>query len=84
MKLLDYFCQDPIYVLENNIPIDTEYYLTNQLSNPLLRIFEPILGEKKASTDLLRESQKNVKPLEPRNSYKKFSLSFVYDPLATD
>jgi DNA polymerase elongation subunit (family B) len=41
--------EDPLYVLENNIPIDTKYYLENQLSNPLMRIFEPILGEKAAS-----------------------------------
>ncbi|KAJ3332402.1 DNA-directed DNA polymerase delta [Blyttiomyces sp. JEL0837] len=41
--------EDPIYVLENNLPIDTKYYLENQLSNPLMRIFEPILGEKSAS-----------------------------------
>lgn len=33
-------------MLENNIPIDTKYYLENQLSNPLMRIFEPILGER--------------------------------------
>lgn len=45
--------QDPIYVLENNIPIDTQYYLENQLSKPLLRIFEPILGEKRAESVLL-------------------------------
>ncbi len=45
--------EDPIYVLENNIPIDAQYYLTNMLSKPLLRIFEPILGEKAEST-LLR------------------------------
>ncbi|TPX67220.1 DNA-directed DNA polymerase [Spizellomyces sp. 'palustris'] len=38
--------EDPIYVLENNIPIDTKYYLENQLSKPLLRIFEPIMGSK--------------------------------------
>ena len=30
-------------MLENNIPIDTQYYLENQLSKPLLRIFEPLL-----------------------------------------
>ena len=45
--------KDPIYVLENSIPIDTQYYLENQLSKPLLRIFEPILGEKKAESILL-------------------------------
>ncbi|KAF7721640.1 DNA-directed DNA polymerase delta [Apophysomyces ossiformis] len=44
--------EDPLYVLENNIPIDTKYYLENQLSKPLLRIFEPILGNK---ADLLRK-----------------------------
>ena len=41
--------EDPIYVLENNVPIDTEYYLENQLSKPLMRIFEPILGDKAQS-----------------------------------
>nr|BAO20824.1 DNA polymerase delta catalytic subunit [Thereuonema tuberculata] len=41
--------EDPIYVLENNIPIDTEYYLENQLSKPLLRIFNPVLKEKAES-----------------------------------
>ena len=39
--------EDPIYVLEHNLPIDTKYYLENQLSKPLSRIFEPILGAKK-------------------------------------
>ncbi|PSR90586.1 hypothetical protein PHLCEN_2v4879 [Hermanssonia centrifuga] len=41
--------EDPIYALENNMPIDTKYYLENQLSNPLMRIFEPIMGEKASS-----------------------------------
>ena len=48
-------CQDPIYVLENSVPIDCQYYLENQLSKPLLRIFEPILGENKAESILLSE-----------------------------
>ena len=39
--------EDPIYVLENNLPIDTQYYLENQLSKPLMRIFEPILENSK-------------------------------------
>ena len=47
--------EDPIYVLENNIPIDAAYYLSNMLSKPLLRIFEPILGEKAESTLLKGE-----------------------------
>ena len=35
--------EDPIYVLENNLPIDSKWYLSNQLSKPLTRIFEPII-----------------------------------------
>jgi len=46
--------EDPIYVLENNIPIDAQHYLTNQLSKPLLRLFEPILGDGKAESVLLK------------------------------
>jgi hypothetical protein len=41
--------EDPIFVLEHNLPIDTKYYLENQLSGPLTRLFEPILGEKTQS-----------------------------------
>ena len=42
-------------MLEHSIPIDTTYYLENQLAKPLLRIFEPILGDSKAKTELLSE-----------------------------
>lgn len=40
--------EDPIYVLEHGLPIDTHYYLDNQLTEPLKRIFEPILGSAKS------------------------------------
>ncbi|CAI4231555.1 unnamed protein product [Auanema sp. JU1783] len=38
--------EDPTFVLQNNIPIDTKHYLTNQLAKPLARIFDPILGDR--------------------------------------
>jgi DNA polymerase delta subunit 1 len=37
--------EDPLYVLENDIPLDYQYYLENQLEKPLTRIFEPIMGD---------------------------------------
>lgn len=49
--------EDPLHVLENNLPIDTRHYLENQLSKPLLRIFEPIMGDKANS---LRESARTA------------------------
>lgn len=53
--------EDPIYVLENNVPIDTTYYLENQLTNPLMRIFEPILGEDKAKSVLFKGKHTRTK-----------------------
>lgn len=47
--------EDPMYVLEHNVPIDTRYYLENQLSKPLLRIFEPIMGS--SAESVLRKCQ---------------------------
>ncbi|KAL8934824.1 MAG: hypothetical protein Q9211_005029 [Gyalolechia sp. 1 TL-2023] len=57
--------EDPIYVLENNLPIDTKYYLDNQLAKPLGRIFEPILGEKKAGQLLTGEHTRSVSVAAP-------------------
>lgn len=37
--------EDPIYVLDNNLPIDHNYYLEKQLKGPLTRIFEPIMKD---------------------------------------
>ncbi|KAH7042087.1 DNA polymerase delta catalytic subunit [Macrophomina phaseolina] len=57
--------EDPIYVLENNLPIDTKYYLDNQLAKPLGRIFEPILGEKKAAQLLTGEHTRSISVAAP-------------------
>lgn len=54
--------EDPIYVLENNIPIDSKYYLENQLSKPLVRIFQPILGDN-AESILLRGEHTRTKTM---------------------
>lgn len=34
--------EDPLYVLENDVPIDSDYYI-DQLISPLVRIFTPIM-----------------------------------------
>lgn len=35
--------EDPVYVLENNLPIDKEYYIEQQLFKPVQRLFEPVM-----------------------------------------
>ncbi|KZF26553.1 hypothetical protein L228DRAFT_216732 [Xylona heveae TC161] len=57
--------EDPMFVLENNLPIDTKYYLDNQLAKPLGRIFEPILGEKKAGQLLTGEHTRSISVAAP-------------------
>ncbi|KAK9459194.1 DNA polymerase family B-domain-containing protein [Lipomyces oligophaga] len=52
--------EDPLFVLENNLPIDTKYYLENQLANPLQRIFEPILGARAAQQLLTGEHTRAI------------------------
>ncbi|KAG4435818.1 DNA-directed DNA polymerase delta [Cadophora sp. M221] len=57
--------EDPIFVLENNLPIDTKYYLDNQLAKPLGRIFEPILGETKANSLLAGDHTRAISVAAP-------------------
>uniref|UniRef100_A0A914HJ83 DNA polymerase n=1 Tax=Globodera rostochiensis TaxID=31243 RepID=A0A914HJ83_GLORO len=37
--------EDPTFVLQNNIPIDFDYYLEHQLVKPLARILDPVMGD---------------------------------------
>ncbi|KAL3808513.1 hypothetical protein ACHAXA_008334 [Cyclostephanos tholiformis] len=55
--------EDPIYVLENNIPIDSNWYLSNQLSKPLTRIFEPIIDNVEKSLLQGDHTRKIIKPI---------------------
>ncbi|KAF8243268.1 DNA polymerase delta catalytic subunit [Wilcoxina mikolae CBS 423.85] len=57
--------EDPIYVLEHSVPIDTKYYLDNQLAKPLGRIFEPIIGERKAQQLLTGDHTRTISVTAP-------------------
>ncbi|KAK5778732.1 DNA-directed DNA polymerase delta POL3 PWA37_000649 [Arxiozyma heterogenica] len=50
--------EDPLYVLEHNLQVDSKYYLTNQLQNPIISIIAPIIGEKKANAMFIVKSIK--------------------------
>ena len=38
--------EDPIFALEHNLPIDFQHYVDHHLSQPIVRIFEPILKQR--------------------------------------
>ena len=52
--------EDPLYVLEKEIPLDTTYYLDNQLKKPLLRIFAPILSQEGESEEKSKTRANNM------------------------
>ena len=58
--------EDPLYVLENSLPIDVKYYLDQQLTKPLERIFIPILGETKTKELLTGSHTRTIKVAAPK------------------
>ncbi|XP_072778969.1 DNA polymerase delta catalytic subunit-like [Taeniopygia guttata] len=68
--------EDPVFALEQNLPIDTRYYLEQQLSRPLLRIFEPILGEGRAQAVLLQGEHTRCKTLEFGMDFGRSGMDF--------
>mmetsp|Transcript_68037 Transcript_68037/g.76173 ORF Transcript_68037/g.76173 Transcript_68037/m.76173 type:complete len:1199 (+) Transcript_68037:49-3645(+) len=63
--------EDPIYVLENSLAIDCKWYLSNQLSKPLTRIFEPIIDDVENS---LLQGEHTRKIFIPTPAARKGSL----------
>ena len=55
--------ENPDFVLKNGLQIDYEYYLLNQIKNPLLRVFDPILGTNTAEKKLLRGDHMIIKKI---------------------
>ena len=56
--------EDPKYVIENNIPIDTLYYLDHQLRSPLETIFDIIIGPAECKKMFERQSLIEAKKRE--------------------
>lgn len=56
--------EDPEFVVQNNLPIDTLYYLEHQLKNPLKTIFDILLGESECEKMFQRESMIEAKKKE--------------------
>jgi DNA polymerase delta subunit 1 len=80
--------EDPLYVLQNDIPIDLNYYINNQLQKPLLRLFHPILGDE-TETILFGHPNKRRKKTDRTLSHNTACLickqlvkySNTYDPV---
>ena len=51
--------EDPLFVLDNNIELDLQYYLEHQLKKPLIAIFAPILKNPLSLISLLFQYSKH-------------------------
>jgi len=56
--------EDPTWVMANNLPIDTLYYLEHQLKNPLKTIFDILLGPDRCEKLFQRKSLMDAKSRE--------------------
>ena len=56
--------EDPLFALNNNLVLDSTYYVENQLAKPLLRIFEPI-SPQKAKTLLNGDHMRKITLVTP-------------------
>ena len=65
--------EDPIFVLEHGIPIDSQHYLEHHLKLPLTRLFEPLM---KNSNELLSGQQHLTDPFS-RNAHSKLCIEAV-------
>lgn len=45
--------EEPLYALEQDLPVDADYYLENQLKQPLLRVFEHAFGSQQKADQAL-------------------------------
>jgi DNA polymerase delta subunit 1 len=65
--------EDPIRVLEENLPIDYDYYIQKQLRNPLLRLFEHIIPDASRHLfSMLNSTSYNKPKLNPNSAMGKF------------
>lgn len=46
--------EDPTYVREHNVPVDLNYYFTNMIEKPMIRLLEQVIGMQQTRTLLSR------------------------------
>eukprot|EP01064_Diplonema_japonicum_P016355 TRINITY_DN24368_c0_g1_i1.p1 TRINITY_DN24368_c0_g1~~TRINITY_DN24368_c0_g1_i1.p1 ORF type:complete len:1051 (+),score=234.92 TRINITY_DN24368_c0_g1_i1:38-3190(+) len=65
--------EDPLYVLEKNLPIDAQYYLQHQLKLPLLRLFEGVIPHPEATLLQGAHTRKMANPTPTNSMLMKFA-----------
>lgn len=66
--------EDPLYVLENSLSIDAQWYIDHQLHQPLMRIFGPIMPNAESRLFAGDHTRKLVAPTAMSGAMAKFAV----------
>ena len=66
--------EDPKYVLENDVPIDFNYYLENQMKKPLLRLFEHVVKDAEGKIFVGKHMNVKSQVIAQNNIFSKFII----------
>lgn len=69
--------EDPLYALENDVPIDADYYINNQLMKPMLRIMGAVLGSKEKAHRVLFQGDHMLKVRKQAPSKNTFATTLM-------
>ena len=58
--------EDPVWVANNNIPLDYNYYFTNKFMNPVCDLMEPIVAKELVFGDLIPKKIKASEKKDPK------------------
>lgn len=77
-KRVSEMAEDPLYALEHEIAPNVDYYINNQLKEPLMRLFQPIIGEKR-TLDIFSgdHTLKRVRPISSKSPAAGSIMAFA-------
>ncbi|RWS01642.1 DNA polymerase delta catalytic subunit-like protein [Dinothrombium tinctorium] len=70
--------EDPDFVKEKNLEIDVTYYVNKQLSKPLTRLLEPVVGEEEAKRIFYLNEKKKIVKRKNKISNEKEKIDFYF------
>ena len=72
--------EDPLHAIENDIPLDLDYYLDNQIRNPIMQIFTVVFGNEKKAEHLLTGPHTRKRYVAPMPKNNQLSMFLIPQP----
>ena len=69
--------EDPLYVMQNDIPINTTYYIEKQMLKPLIKIFTPLLAPNECTFKYNTKGERKDKTLKEYKALTAYKTLFT-------